>query len=98
MGVALLAMDGLRRGGKGGIAETAAGRALIGYRFGGPLARPSVASLHDLHSRFRMAVPLLGLFTFGTGLWNCDLLLGHAHFPSKYILARWVRKCPADGL
>ncbi len=37
MGGALLAMDGLRRGGKAGVAETTAGGALIGYKFGGPL-------------------------------------------------------------
>jgi len=37
MGGALLAMDGLRRGGKAGLAETTAGGALIGYKFGGPL-------------------------------------------------------------
>ncbi|MBZ5625928.1 MAG: hypothetical protein LAQ69_45655 [Acidobacteriia bacterium] len=37
MGGALLAMDGLRRGGKIGVAETTAGGALIGYKFGGPL-------------------------------------------------------------
>jgi hypothetical protein len=37
MGGALLAMDGLRRGGKLGVAETTAGGALIGYKFGGPL-------------------------------------------------------------
>ena len=36
-GGALLAMDGLRRGGKVGVAETTAGGALIGYKFGGPL-------------------------------------------------------------
>ena len=34
---AMLAMDGLRRGGKIGVAETTAGGALIGARFGGPL-------------------------------------------------------------
>ena len=39
MGGALLAMDGLRRGGKIGVAETTAGGALIGYKFGGPLGR-----------------------------------------------------------
>jgi hypothetical protein len=33
----LLAMDGLRRGGYTGLAETTAGGALIGYKFGGPL-------------------------------------------------------------
>ena len=33
----LLAMDGLRRGGYAGLAETTAGGALIGYKFGGPL-------------------------------------------------------------
>jgi hypothetical protein len=36
MGVAMLAMDGLRRGGKLGVAETSAGGALIGYKYGGP--------------------------------------------------------------
>ena len=34
---AMLAMDGLRRGGKLGVAETTAGGALIGAKFGGPL-------------------------------------------------------------
>ena len=34
---AMLAMDGLRRGGKFGVAETTAGGALIGAKFGGPL-------------------------------------------------------------
>ena len=34
---AMLAMDGLRRGGKLGVAETAGGGALIGAKFGGPL-------------------------------------------------------------
>ena len=34
---AMLAMDGLRRGGKIGVAETTAGGALIGAKFGGPL-------------------------------------------------------------
>jgi hypothetical protein len=33
----LLAMDGLRRAGYAGLAETTAGGALIGYKFGGPL-------------------------------------------------------------
>ncbi len=33
----LLAMDGLRRGGYTGLAETTAGGALIGYKFGGPI-------------------------------------------------------------
>ena len=33
----LLAMDGLRRGGYAGLAETTAGGALIGYKFGGPM-------------------------------------------------------------
>jgi hypothetical protein len=33
----LLAMDGLRRGGYLGLAETTAGGALIGFKFGGPL-------------------------------------------------------------
>ena len=33
----LLAMDGLRRGGYAGLAETTAGGALIGYKFGGPI-------------------------------------------------------------
>jgi hypothetical protein len=37
MGGATLAMDGLRRGGKLGIAETSAGGALIGFKYGGPL-------------------------------------------------------------
>jgi hypothetical protein len=36
-GGAILAMDGLRRGGKLGVAETTAGGALIGAKFGGPL-------------------------------------------------------------
>ena len=36
-GGAILAMDGLRRGGKIGVAETTAGGALIGAKFGGPL-------------------------------------------------------------
>jgi hypothetical protein len=36
MGGAMLAMDGLRRGGKLGVAETSAGGALIGYKYGGP--------------------------------------------------------------
>lgn len=34
---AMIAMDGLRRGGKLGLAETTAGGALIGAKFGGPL-------------------------------------------------------------
>ena len=34
---AMLAMDGLRRGGKLGVAETTGGGALIGAKFGGPL-------------------------------------------------------------
>ncbi len=34
---AMLAMDGLRRGGKLGVAETTAGGAMIGAKFGGPL-------------------------------------------------------------
>lgn len=33
----LLAFDGLRRGGIGGLLETTAGGALIGYKFGGPI-------------------------------------------------------------
>jgi hypothetical protein len=33
----LLALDGLRRGGYAGLAETTAGGAMIGYKFGGPL-------------------------------------------------------------
>ena len=37
MGGVMLAMDGLRRGGKLGVAETTAGGAAIGYKFGGPL-------------------------------------------------------------
>ena len=37
MGGALLAMDGLRRGGKLGLAETTAGGALIGFKYGGPI-------------------------------------------------------------
>ena len=36
MGGAMLAMDGLRRGGKLGVAETSAGGAMIGYKYGGP--------------------------------------------------------------
>ncbi len=36
-GGAILAMDGLRRGGKIGVAEATAGGALIGAKFGGPL-------------------------------------------------------------
>ncbi|HWQ56695.1 MAG TPA: hypothetical protein VN442_23615 [Bryobacteraceae bacterium] len=36
-GGAILAMDGLRRGGKLGVAETTAGGALIGAKFGGPV-------------------------------------------------------------
>jgi len=36
MGGAMLAMDGLRRGGKLGVAETSAGGATIGYKYGGP--------------------------------------------------------------
>jgi hypothetical protein len=36
IGGALLAMDGLRRGGKLGVAETSAGGAMIGYKYGGP--------------------------------------------------------------
>ena len=38
---AMLAMDGLRRGGKLGVAETTGGGALIGAKFGGPWARRS---------------------------------------------------------
>jgi hypothetical protein len=34
---AMIAMDGLRRGGKLGVAETTGGGALIGFKFGGPL-------------------------------------------------------------
>ena len=34
---AMLVMDGLRRGGKLGVAETTGGGALIGAKFGGPL-------------------------------------------------------------
>ena len=34
---AMIAMDGLRRGGKLGVAETSGGGALIGFKFGGPL-------------------------------------------------------------
>ena len=34
---AMLVMDGLRRGGKIGVAETTGGGALIGAKFGGPL-------------------------------------------------------------
>ena len=37
MGGSLLAMDGLRRGGWLGLAETTGGGALIGFKFGGPL-------------------------------------------------------------
>jgi hypothetical protein len=37
MGGALLAMDGLRRGGVAGLGETAAGGAMIGFKYGGPL-------------------------------------------------------------
>jgi hypothetical protein len=37
MGGAMLVMDGLRRGGKLGVAETSAGGALIGFKYGGPL-------------------------------------------------------------
>jgi hypothetical protein len=37
MGGALLAMDGLRRGGKLGVAETSGGGAMIGFKFGGPI-------------------------------------------------------------
>ncbi len=37
MGGVMLAMDGLRRGGKLGVAETTAGGAAIGYKFGGPI-------------------------------------------------------------
>ena len=36
-GGAMLAMDGLRRGGYAGMAETAAGGAIIGFKYGGPL-------------------------------------------------------------
>jgi hypothetical protein len=37
MGGALLALDGLRRGGWVGVGETTAGGALIGFKYGGPL-------------------------------------------------------------
>lgn len=37
LGGGALAFDGLRRGGKLGLAETTAGGALIGFKFGGPL-------------------------------------------------------------
>lgn len=37
LGGAMLAMDGLRRGGKLGLAETTAGGAMIGFKFGGPV-------------------------------------------------------------
>jgi hypothetical protein len=37
MGGGLLAMDGLRRGGTLGLAETTAGGALVGFKYGGPL-------------------------------------------------------------
>jgi hypothetical protein len=37
LGGGLLAMDGLRRGGWTGLAETTAGGALIGFKYGGPL-------------------------------------------------------------
>jgi hypothetical protein len=37
MGGALLALDGLRRGGWLGVGETTAGGALIGFKYGGPL-------------------------------------------------------------
>ena len=37
MGGVMLAMDGLRRGGKLGVAETTGGGALIGFKFGGPI-------------------------------------------------------------
>jgi hypothetical protein len=37
MGGAMLLMDGLRRGGKLGVAESSAGGALIGFKYGGPI-------------------------------------------------------------
>jgi len=37
MGGALLALDGLRRGGWLGVGETTAGGALVGFKYGGPL-------------------------------------------------------------
>ena len=37
MGGAMLAMDGLRRGGLTGLAETTGGGAMMGFKFGGPI-------------------------------------------------------------
>src|SRR5262245_51799530 len=40
-------------------------------------------AFHDLGRRRRVAVPPLGLFGFGTELWNGEFFFGCAHFASK---------------
>src|ERR1017187_9190228 len=55
-GGAILAMDGLRRGGKIGVAETTAGGALIGAKFGGPLGAAIGAGVGFLAGMVRLFI------------------------------------------
>lgn len=52
----LLAMDGLRRGGALGLAETTGGGALIGFRFGGPLGAAIGAGAGAIAGTIRLFV------------------------------------------
>lgn len=55
-GGGILAFDGLRRGGALGLAETTAGGALIGFKFGGPLGAAIGASIGAVAGTIRLFV------------------------------------------
>jgi hypothetical protein len=56
MGGAMLGMDGLRRGGLLGMAETTAGGALIGFKYGGPLGAAIGAGVGAVAGLVRMFI------------------------------------------
>jgi hypothetical protein len=56
MGGALLAMEGLRRGGASGLAMTTGGGALIGFKFGGPVGAAIGASIGAVAGIVRLFV------------------------------------------
>lgn len=56
LGGAALAYDGLRRGGALGLAETTAGGALIGFKFGGPLGAVIGASIGAVAGTIRLFI------------------------------------------
>jgi hypothetical protein len=56
LGGGLLAMNGLRRGGVAGLAETTAGGAMIGFKFGGPIGAAIGAGIGAVAGTIRLFI------------------------------------------